>query len=109
MKQDGERFWKIPQCYVRGNSIKYCCIPEEVRSQHSPFFKFVVVIVALVFFLSSHTSTSNTSHKTNPSQHNRTLASHTTHTTLIHATSHTPIHTTNTYILIRTTHTSYTR
>jgi len=28
--RDGERFWRIPQCYVRGNSIKYLCIPDEV-------------------------------------------------------------------------------
>lgn len=28
--QDGDRFWKIPECYVRGNSIKYLRVPEEV-------------------------------------------------------------------------------
>jgi len=27
--QDGERFWKIPHCYIRGNTIKYLCIPDE--------------------------------------------------------------------------------
>ena len=28
--QDGDRFWKLPECYVRGNSIKYLRIPDEV-------------------------------------------------------------------------------
>lgn len=28
--QDGDRFWKLPECYVRGNSIKYLRVPEEV-------------------------------------------------------------------------------
>eukprot|EP00419_Tripos_fusus_P023881 CAMPEP_0172710338 /NCGR_PEP_ID=MMETSP1074-20121228/55597_1 /TAXON_ID=2916 /ORGANISM="Ceratium fusus, Strain PA161109" /LENGTH=146 /DNA_ID=CAMNT_0013533717 /DNA_START=107 /DNA_END=547 /DNA_ORIENTATION=- len=28
--RDGERFWKIPECYVRGNSIKYLRLPDEV-------------------------------------------------------------------------------
>eukprot|EP01038_Epipyxis_sp_PR26KG_P010249 gene10249-13785_t len=28
--KDGDRFWKIPECYIRGNSIKYLRIPDEV-------------------------------------------------------------------------------
>merc|ERR1719188_1605739 len=28
--RDGERFWKIPECHVRGNSIKYLRLPDEV-------------------------------------------------------------------------------
>lgn len=28
--QDGDRFWRIPECYVRGNTIKYLRIPDEV-------------------------------------------------------------------------------
>ena len=28
--RDGDRFWKIPECYIRGNSIKYLRIPEDV-------------------------------------------------------------------------------
>jgi hypothetical protein len=28
--QDGDKFWKIPECYIRGNSIKYLRIPDEV-------------------------------------------------------------------------------
>ena len=27
------RFWKIPECYIRGNSIKYLRIPDEVIDQ----------------------------------------------------------------------------
>eukprot|EP00052_Salpingoeca_macrocollata_P031525 m.322914 g.322914 ORF g.322914 m.322914 type:complete len:136 (+) comp27861_c0_seq1:61-468(+) len=28
--RDGDRFWKIPECYIRGNTIKYLRIPDEV-------------------------------------------------------------------------------
>lgn len=28
--RDGDRFWKIAECYVRGNSIKYLRIPDEI-------------------------------------------------------------------------------
>lgn len=28
--QDGDRFWKIPECYIRGSNIKYLRIPDEV-------------------------------------------------------------------------------
>eukprot|EP01035_Chromulina_nebulosa_P017046 gene17046-22555_t len=28
--RDGDRFWKMPECYIRGNTIKYLRIPEEV-------------------------------------------------------------------------------
>jgi U6 snRNA-associated Sm-like protein LSm4 len=28
--KDGETFWKIPETYIRGNSIKYLRIPDEV-------------------------------------------------------------------------------
>ena len=28
--QDGDQFWKIPEVYIRGNTIKYLRIPDEV-------------------------------------------------------------------------------
>ncbi|XP_020606465.1 U6 snRNA-associated Sm-like protein LSm4 [Orbicella faveolata] len=28
--RDGDRFWKIPECYIRGSNIKYLRIPNEV-------------------------------------------------------------------------------
>jgi hypothetical protein len=28
--QDGDRFWRMPECYVRGNTIKYLRVPDEV-------------------------------------------------------------------------------
>lgn len=31
--RDGDRFWKLSECYVRGNSIKYLRIPEDVIDQ----------------------------------------------------------------------------
>ncbi|KNE68067.1 hypothetical protein AMAG_13239 [Allomyces macrogynus ATCC 38327] len=27
---EGDRFWKLPECYIRGHSIKYLHIPDEV-------------------------------------------------------------------------------
>ncbi len=29
-KQDGDRFWRIPETYIRGNTIKYLRVPDEV-------------------------------------------------------------------------------
>ena len=28
--KDGDRFWRMAECYVRGNTIKYICVPDEV-------------------------------------------------------------------------------
>lgn len=28
--QDGDRFWRIPETYIRGNTIKYLRVPDEV-------------------------------------------------------------------------------
>ena len=28
--RDGSKFWKIPECYIRGNNIKYLRVPDEV-------------------------------------------------------------------------------
>lgn len=28
--RDGDRFWKIPEAYVRGNNVKYLRLPDEV-------------------------------------------------------------------------------
>lgn len=28
--RDGDRFWRMPECYVRGSTIKYLRIPDEV-------------------------------------------------------------------------------
>lgn len=30
LKQDGDRFWRMPECYVRGSTIKYLRIPDEI-------------------------------------------------------------------------------
>ncbi|CAN0055778.1 unnamed protein product [Heterosigma akashiwo] len=34
--RDGDRFWHLPECYVRGNSIKYLRIPDEVGNCCTP-------------------------------------------------------------------------
>ncbi|KXS17785.1 Sm-like ribonucleo protein [Gonapodya prolifera JEL478] len=36
---DGEKFWRLPECYIRGSSIKYLRVPDEIidmvkESQH---------------------------------------------------------------------------
>lgn len=28
--KDGDRFWKVSECYIRGNNIKYLRLPDEV-------------------------------------------------------------------------------
>lgn len=28
--QDGDRFWRMPEVYVRGNTVKYLRVPDEV-------------------------------------------------------------------------------
>ena len=29
--KDGDKFWRIAECYIRGSTIKYLRIPDEVR------------------------------------------------------------------------------
>ncbi|EEB11846.1 conserved hypothetical protein [Pediculus humanus corporis] len=28
--RDGDKFWRMPECYIRGSTIKYVRIPDEV-------------------------------------------------------------------------------
>ena len=28
--KDGDKFWRMPECYVRGSTIKYLRLPDEV-------------------------------------------------------------------------------
>ncbi|KAM0793264.1 hypothetical protein ACM66B_000726 [Microbotryomycetes sp. NB124-2] len=30
---DGEKFWKLPECYIRGNNIKYIRVAENLVEQ----------------------------------------------------------------------------
>ncbi|KAK9160925.1 hypothetical protein Syun_007266 [Stephania yunnanensis] len=30
LREDGDRFWRMPECYIRGNTIKYLRVPDEV-------------------------------------------------------------------------------
>jgi hypothetical protein len=30
LRQDGDRFWRMPEAYIRGNTIKYLRVPDEV-------------------------------------------------------------------------------
>ena len=46
--RDGDKFWKIPECYIRGNNIKYLRVPDEIiekvveepKSMESPLHVF---------------------------------------------------------------------
>ncbi|KAG6954927.1 hypothetical protein JG688_00012129 [Phytophthora aleatoria] len=31
--KDGDRFWKMPECYIRGNTIKYIRVPNETAKR----------------------------------------------------------------------------
>jgi hypothetical protein len=41
--QDGNKFWKIPECYIRGNNIKYLRVPDEVIDPPPPSPPFVLI------------------------------------------------------------------
>nr|KAF6480960.1 LSM4-like protein, U6 small nuclear RNA and mRNA degradation associated [Molossus molossus] len=30
LMQDGDKFWRMPECYIRGSTIKYLRIPDEI-------------------------------------------------------------------------------
>lgn len=30
VRQDGDKFWRMPECYIRGSTIKYLRIPDEI-------------------------------------------------------------------------------
>lgn len=30
--KDGDRFWRMAECYVRGNTVKYLRVPDAVRA-----------------------------------------------------------------------------
>ena len=36
--QEGDRFWRMPETYIRGNTIKYVRVPNEVCLQPSAEF-----------------------------------------------------------------------
>ncbi|KAG2402930.1 Sm-like protein [Vigna angularis] len=41
---DGDRFWRMPECYIRGNTIKYLRVPDEVSSGGSVLFVFALSV-----------------------------------------------------------------
>lgn len=30
IEKEGDKFWRMPECYIRGSTIKYLRIPDEV-------------------------------------------------------------------------------
>ncbi|KAG5567718.1 hypothetical protein RHGRI_003048 [Rhododendron griersonianum] len=42
--KDGDRFWRMPECYIRGNTIKYLRVPDEV-------LLFSTIVMLLTFVL----------------------------------------------------------
>ena len=50
--RDGDRFWRMPEVYIRGSTIKYLRIPDEVKP---PFeVAFELQFIRLVAKLSSN-------------------------------------------------------
>ncbi|CAF1932060.1 hypothetical protein Bca4012_073464 [Brassica carinata] len=41
--RNGDRFWRMPECYIHGNTIKYLRVPDEV------IYYFVYIIVYMKF------------------------------------------------------------
>ncbi|XP_061486412.1 U6 snRNA-associated Sm-like protein LSm4 [Rhineura floridana] len=31
--RDGDKFWRMPECYIRGSTIQYLCIPDEIMKE----------------------------------------------------------------------------
>ncbi|RZC25156.1 putative U6 snRNA-associated Sm-like protein LSm4 [Glycine soja] len=42
--KDGDRFWRMPECYIRGNTIKYLRVPDEVCAAASVFLFFALSV-----------------------------------------------------------------
>lgn len=42
---NGETFVKLPECYIRGNHIKYLRLPEEVCINGRTIWKIVHIVV----------------------------------------------------------------
>ncbi|RVW31596.1 putative U6 snRNA-associated Sm-like protein LSm4 [Vitis vinifera] len=52
--KDGDRFWRMPECYIRGNTIKYLRVPDEVYLVFSLISKFKAILLLysyLCFFV----------------------------------------------------------
>jgi U6 snRNA-associated Sm-like protein LSm4 len=39
--KDGDRFWRMAECYVRGNTVKYLRVPPEVCLPVTPAVMFL--------------------------------------------------------------------
>ena len=35
--QDADKFWRMPEAYLRGNTIKYIRVPDEVSFEGQPW------------------------------------------------------------------------
>ncbi|WMV47309.1 hypothetical protein MTR67_040694 [Solanum verrucosum] len=46
--KDGDRFWRMPECYIRGNTIKYLRVPDE-NTEDGPFTPLLWCILGAWF------------------------------------------------------------
>jgi len=50
LNKDGDKFWNMPECFIRGNSIKYLRIQDDVLAQaeedEKEFSKFLYMIMS---------------------------------------------------------------
>lgn len=54
VRQDGDKFWRMPETYVRGNTIKYLRVPNEVgASVQSESYELCIAHIAALRVWSS--------------------------------------------------------
>ncbi|RCN38772.1 LSM domain protein [Ancylostoma caninum] len=51
--KDGDKFFKMPEVYIRGSTVKYLRIPETVRSFRSLEISIDIALF-LIFFVQYH-------------------------------------------------------
>ena len=51
--RDGDKFWRMPECYIRGSTIKYLRIPDEVIDMVKEETQVCLVFNKFVFFTCS--------------------------------------------------------
>ncbi|KAJ1699633.1 hypothetical protein LUZ63_008145 [Rhynchospora breviuscula] len=47
--KDGDRFWRMPECYIRGNTIKYLRVPDKLHIIFLPFLLLLIMILVCAY------------------------------------------------------------
>ncbi|KAG6415308.1 hypothetical protein SASPL_122714 [Salvia splendens] len=54
--KDGDRFWRMPECYVRGNTIKYLRVPDEFLTFLNSWLKLAFKFQLLLYLVNASLS-----------------------------------------------------